>query len=95
MTLFDILLSKQAKKRKIATEIGLRSGLFVMCPVCHEVTEVSDPSSFRPETEILVRHLLNDHDPRVRLFGDDVAALLETINQVGQTLPYRCNCHSI
>jgi hypothetical protein len=95
MTLLDILLSKQMKKRKVATEIGLQSGLFVMCPVCHEVTEASDPSAFRPNTEALVRQLVYDHDPRVRLFGDDVSALLETITEVGWSLPYRCACRSI
>jgi hypothetical protein len=93
MTLLDILLSKQIKKRKVATEIGLQSGLFVMCPVCHEVTEASDPSYFRPETEVLVRHMFYDRDPRVHLFGDDVSSLLNTIDEVGRALPYRCNCH--
>lgn len=93
MSRLDILLGKQMKKRKVATEIGLQSGLFVMCPVCHTVTEAGDPSSFRPETETLVRQLLYEHDPRVRLFGDDVSGLLNTIDEVSRTLPYRCNCH--
>ncbi|MEJ2590134.1 MAG: hypothetical protein P8178_01840 [Candidatus Thiodiazotropha sp.] len=95
MTLLDILLSKQMKKRKVATEIGLQSGLFVMCPICHGVTEAKDPSAFRPETEAIVRHMLYFHDPRVRLFGDDLPALLEAIDEVGRSLPYRCNCDSI
>jgi len=95
MALLDILLSKQMKKNKVATEIGLQSGLFVMCPICHGVTEAAEPSAFWPPTETLVRQLVREHDPRVRLFGDDTATLLNAIDEVARGLPYRCNCHSI
>ena len=95
MGFLDILLTKQMKKRKAATEIGLESGLFVSCPICHGVTEVGEPSALRPATEDLVRQLLKDNDPRVHLFGDDMPALLNTIAEVGRELPYRCSCHTI
>lgn len=94
MGFLDILLSKQMKKRKVATEIGLQSGLFIRCPICHVVTEVIEPSALRPATEDLVRQLLHANDPRVHLFGDDVPSLLATIAEVGNGLPYRCTCHT-
>lgn len=95
MGFLDILLTKQMKKRKVAIEIGLQSGLFVRCPICQDVTEVGEPSALRPATEELVRHLLNTNDPRIHLFGDDAPALLETIAEVASELPYRCTCHTL
>jgi hypothetical protein len=95
MTFFDFLLSKQMKQRKLAKEIGLESGLFVMCPICHEVTEAASPSTLRPGTESLVRELLRHRDPRVELFDFDADEILQVINQVSRDLPYRCNCHSL
>ena len=95
MGLLDFLLNKEMKKRKIATEIGLKSGLFVMCPVCHDITEAADPSSLRPGTESLVQELIQQGDPRLNLFGRDAKDIIETVAQVSRELPYRCNCHQI
>ncbi len=95
MGLLDFLLSKQQKKFKAAMEIGLESGLFVMCPICHDVTEAPDPSAHRPATESLVREMIRRRDPRLSLFDNDVTDIIETVAQVGRDLPYRCNCHSL
>jgi hypothetical protein len=95
MGFLDILLSKQMKKRKAATEIAIESGLFVQCPICQGVTEAGEPSALRPATEDLVRKLMREGDPRIHLFGDDVQALLTTIAEVSSHLPYRCTCHNI
>ncbi len=95
MGLLDFLLSKQQKKRKVATEIGLESGLFVMCPICHDVTEAPNPSIHRPATESLVRELVKRNDPRLSLFDNDELSVIETVAQVARDLPYRCNCHSL
>ncbi|MCU7830563.1 MAG: hypothetical protein KZQ85_16010 [Candidatus Thiodiazotropha sp. (ex Myrtea sp. 'scaly one' KF741663)] len=95
MGLFDFLFSKKTKKRMVAEEIGLESGLFVMCPVCHDVTEAENPSAFRPATESLVRQLIQKGDSRLDLFEHDPVAAIETISQVGRDLPFRCNCHRI
>ena len=95
MGLLDFLLSKQQKKRKVAIEIGLESGLFVRCPVCHEVTEAPAPSAHRPATEALVRDLIRHRDPRLGLFDNEEVDAIETVASVARDLPYRCNCHSL
>lgn len=95
MAMFDFLLSKQQQKRKVATEIGLECGLFVMCPICHEVTEAPEPSRHRPAAESLVRDLIRSESPRVSLFEGDAVAVIQTLAQVGRDLPYQCNCHSL
>ena len=95
MGLLDFLLSKQHKKRKVAIEIGLESGLFVRCPVCHEVTEAPAPSTHRPVTESLVKELIGQKDPRLALFDNDEVSVIETVAGVARELPYRCNCHSL
>ncbi len=93
MSYLDALHNKQMKLRKVALEIGLESGLFVLCPVCHEVTEASNPSSLRPVTEDLVRELIQRHDPRGDLFDRDAVEIVQIIGEVSRSLPYRCKCH--
>jgi hypothetical protein len=95
MGLLDLLLNKQLKQHKAAKEIGLESGLFIMCPICHDVTEAPAPSVHRPVTESLVRELIRRKDPRASLFDNDEQAIIETVAQVARDLPYRCNCHSL
>jgi hypothetical protein len=95
MGLLDFLFSKQQKQRKAAIAIGLESGLFVMCPICHDVTEAPDPSLHRPATEALVKELVRQGDPRTALFDNRQTDIIQTLAQVARDLPYQCNCHSI
>ena len=95
MGLLDFLLSKRMQKRKIAQEIGVESGLFISCPICHDVTEAPDPSLHRPATETLVRELIRERDSRLALFDYSETAVIETVAEVGRDLPYHCLCHSI
>ncbi len=95
MGLLDFLFSKQQKQRKAVTQIGLECGLFVMCPICHDVTEAPEPSLHRPEAEALIKELVRRGDPRVALFDNDQSEIIQTLADVARDLPYQCNCHSI
>ena len=95
MGFLDFLLTAQQKKEKIATQIGLESGLFVMCPVCHGVTESRNPAAYQDKTDALVQQLIRAGDPRVEPFKRDEAALQETLAKVARQLPYHCTCESI
>jgi hypothetical protein len=95
MGLLDFLLSKRQKQRMVAKEIGLESGLFVICPICHDITEAPDPSLHRPATEALIRELIRHNDRRAILFNKNEREIIQTIVRIGRDLPYHCNCHSI
>jgi hypothetical protein len=81
------------KKHEVAMEIGLQTGLFIVCPVCQVVTEAIDRSALRPATEALVHRLYHERDPKVRHFEDGILEVIDMIAEVGKHLPYRCTCH--
>jgi hypothetical protein len=95
MGFLDFLLTDQQKKDIAARKIGLDSGLFVMCPVCHGVTEARNQEGLRDKTQQLVHQLITRRDPSISLFGGDEQALLDTIDKVAKKLPYHCTCESI
>lgn len=95
MAFLDFLLNDRQKREKAATRIGLESGLFVSCPVCHGVTENRGPGDPRQATEALVTQLFETADPRVALFRGDRELLKQTLAEVARRLPYHCTCESI
>ena len=95
MGFLDFLFTTRQKKEKIATQIGLDSGLFEMCPVCHGVTEARNQIGLQQKTHALVHNLVTENDPKVALFNADEADLNQTIAKVAKDLPYHCICETI
>ncbi|MEN8168109.1 MAG: hypothetical protein ABFR65_11615 [Pseudomonadota bacterium] len=95
MGFLDFLLTTQQKQNKVATRIALDSGLFVMCPVCHGVTESRDPQVFRDKTEALVHKMVSEKHPDAALFANSEVEIHKTIARVARDLPYHCICESI
>jgi hypothetical protein len=95
MGFLDFLLSKRQKQNKAATRIALESGLFVMCPVCHGVTESKNPQAYRDATAALVKQTISEGHADALLFQRDGAAIHQAILRVARDLPYHCTCESI
>lgn len=95
MTFLDFLLTTRQKQKKVATRIALDSGLFVMCPVCHGVTESRSPQAFRAKTEALVHQMVSERHLDAELFNHNEGEMLKTISLVANGLPYHCTCESI
>ncbi|RDH80843.1 MAG: hypothetical protein DIZ77_05240 [endosymbiont of Seepiophila jonesi] len=93
MGLFDFLLTDQMKRDKIATKIGLKTGIFVECPICRDVTEARNHEAFREQTEAYIRALVENRDGQTKLFGNNETEMIRTIAEVGKKLPYNCMCH--
>ncbi len=95
MGFLDFLLTKRQQRNKVATRIGLESGLFVICPVCHGVTESRNPQAFVDKTEALVKQMVNTRHPDTALFDRQESEINKTIQLVARDLPYHCTCESI
>lgn len=95
MGLFDFLLTREQKQNQAVTRIALESGLFVMCPVCHDVTEARNPQSFREKTQFLVRRMIDEKHPDTDLFDQSEEEILKALDRVANKLPYHCTCESI
>ena len=95
MAFLDFLLTKRQKKAKVATRIGVESGLFEICPICHGVTEAKNPQAHREKTAELARALIARGTPDAALFDRDIEELEGTIKEVARKLPYQCLCHNI
>ena len=95
MGFLDFLLTTNQKKEKIATQIGLDSGLFEMCPVCHDVTESRQAAAHRQETEDLIEQLIARNDPSIALFQGNQTELSNTVAKVAKKLPFNCTCENI
>ena len=95
MGFLDFLLSKRQKQNKAATRIALESGLFVMCPVCHGVTESKNPQAYRDATTALVKQTISEDHADALLFQRDEEAIHQAILRVTRDLPYHCTCESI
>jgi hypothetical protein len=95
MAFLDFLLTKGQKQARVATRIGVESGLFEMCPVCHDVTEAKTPQAHRAKTEELVQQLIRSGGPEAQLFNRKTEDLLRTIEEVARKLPYHCICQRI
>lgn len=95
MGFLDFLLTTRQKQNKAAIRIGLESGQFVMCPVCHGVTEAKNPQAFLTATQTLVNRTITERHPDAELFNRDEAAMLRAITRAAKDLPYHCTCESI
>lgn len=95
MGFLDFLLTTRQKQNKVATRIGLEAGLFVMCPVCHGVTESRNPRGFMDKTEALVKQMVDTRHPDTALFDQQENEIHKTIQRVAKDLPYHCTCESI
>ena len=92
MGFLDFLLTKPQKQRKVATRIGVESGLFTVCPVCHGVTEMKDPHNYQVATNELIHRMVREHHPDAGLFDLDAAEMRKSVDQVAKDLPYHCLC---
>ncbi|MDJ0805677.1 MAG: hypothetical protein QNJ78_02470 [Gammaproteobacteria bacterium] len=95
MGFLDFLLTTRQKQDKVATRICLESGRFVMCPVCHGVTESRDPQASQPVTDDLVSRLVREGRADAELFNRDETEVHRAITRVAKALPYHCICESI
>ena len=95
MGLMDFFLTTRQKQDKVATQIGLETGLFVSCPVCHGVTEARNPQAFQDNTARLVHQMVSERHPDCGIFNQDEAEIHKTIARVAKGLPYHCTCESI
>ena len=92
MGFLDFLLTTQQKKEKIASKIGLDSGLFTECPVCHDITEAGNHGGRNEQSDALIHQLISSHDSGVDLFNGDEEELRNTLVKVAEKLPYHCTC---
>ena len=95
MAFLDFLLTSQQKKEKVATKVGLNSGLFTECPVCRDVTEAQNQDGLHEKTDILIHKLISENDPMVSLFRGDEVELQNTVADVAGKLPYHCTCENL
>ncbi|MEN8180035.1 MAG: hypothetical protein ABFS39_15645 [Pseudomonadota bacterium] len=95
MGFLDFLLTTRQKQNKAATRIALETGLFVMCPVCHGVTESRNPQAFQDATATLVNRTVKERHPDAELFNRDEEQIHKVIARVAKDLPYHCTCESI
>ncbi|MCP3850645.1 MAG: hypothetical protein GY694_10485 [Gammaproteobacteria bacterium] len=94
MGFLDFLLTTQQKKEKIATKIGLDSGLFTECLICRDITEAGNHGGHNKQSDALIHQLISSHDSSVDLFNGDEEELRNTLDKVAENLPYDCTCHN-
>ena len=95
MGLLDFFITDSQKKITAATRIGIKTGLFVECPVCRDVTEAKNQDAVKEQVDKQIHDLIIADDPIVKVFYGNEEELKETLDKVARRLPYHCVCESI